>query len=87
MVQGHLQDFSTLSNYMRQFTEDQFLMAMSDFHVLLYIATMDMLPLRVCTFVMQQLLKHPYNLASLLLVDNYLTTKVVFHSFKTSLIL
>lgn len=46
MVQGHLQDFGTLSNYMRQFTDDQFLMAMSDFHVLLYIATMDMLPLR-----------------------------------------
>ncbi|KAE8740282.1 hypothetical protein FOCC_FOCC014213 [Frankliniella occidentalis] len=46
MVQGHLQDFGTLSSYMRQFTEDQFLLAMSDFHVLLYIATMDMLPLR-----------------------------------------
>lgn len=47
MIQGHLQDFGTLSNYMRQFSDDQFLLAMSDFHVLLYIATMDMLPLRV----------------------------------------
>ena len=50
MVQGHLQDFGTLSSYMRQFTDDQFLLAMSDFHVLLYIAAMDMLPLRVSNF-------------------------------------
>lgn len=47
MVQGHLQDFGTLSSYMHQFSDDQFLLAMSDLHVLLYIATMDMLPLKV----------------------------------------
>lgn len=47
MVEGHLQDFSTLATYLKKFKDDQFLEAMSDFHVLVYIATMDMLPLRV----------------------------------------
>ncbi|XP_067006587.1 nuclear protein localization protein 4 homolog [Anabrus simplex] len=46
MVDGHIQDFSALSNYMQQFTPDQFLQAVSDFHFLLYISTMDMLPMR-----------------------------------------
>ncbi|KAK3878570.1 hypothetical protein Pcinc_016783 [Petrolisthes cinctipes] len=46
MVEGHLQDFTTLASYLRKFTDDMFLEAMSDFHVLIYIATMDMLPLR-----------------------------------------
>lgn len=46
MVEGHLQDFSTLASYLKKFSDDQFLEAVSDFHVLMYIATMDMLPLR-----------------------------------------
>lgn len=47
MVEGHLQDFNTLATYLKKFKDDQFLEAMSDFHVLTYIATMDMLPLKV----------------------------------------
>lgn len=47
MVEGHLQDFPTLASYLRKFKDDMFLEAMSDFHVLIYVATMDMLPLRV----------------------------------------
>lgn len=47
MVEGHLQDFPTLASYLRKFNDDMFLEAMSDFHVLIYVATMDMLPLRV----------------------------------------
>ncbi|XP_045622608.2 nuclear protein localization protein 4 homolog [Procambarus clarkii] len=46
MVEGHLQDFSALASYLKKFSDDQFLEAVSDLHVLVYIATMDMLPLR-----------------------------------------
>lgn len=46
-MDGHVQDFSALSRYLEQFSPDQFLEAVSDFHFLLYIATMDMLPMRV----------------------------------------
>lgn len=46
MVDGHIQDFAALSTYLQQFTAQQFLNAVSDFHLLLYIATMDMLPMR-----------------------------------------
>lgn len=53
MVEGHLQDFSTLATYLKKFSDDQFLEAMSDFHVLIYIAAMDMLPLRVFNSVIQ----------------------------------
>jgi hypothetical protein len=48
MVDGHIQDFSALSSYMQQFAPDCFLQAVSDFHFLLYISTMDMLPMKVC---------------------------------------
>lgn len=47
LIDGHIQDFAALSNYMSQFSPDQFLRAVTDFHLLLYIATMDMLPMRV----------------------------------------
>lgn len=50
LIDGQIQDFSALSNYMSQFSPDQFLRAVMDFHLLLYIATMDMLPMRVCIF-------------------------------------
>ncbi|XP_017782702.1 PREDICTED: nuclear protein localization protein 4 homolog [Nicrophorus vespilloides] len=46
LVDGHIQDFNALSQYLSQFNPDEFLTAISDFHLLLYIATMDMLPLR-----------------------------------------
>ncbi|XP_049775700.1 nuclear protein localization protein 4 homolog [Schistocerca cancellata] len=46
LVDGHIQDFNTLSNYLQQFSPDQFLNAVSDFHFLLYISTMDMLPMK-----------------------------------------
>lgn len=47
LVEGHLQDFNTLASYLQKFSDEQFLEAVSDFHVLIFIATMDMLPLRV----------------------------------------
>lgn len=53
MVEGHLQDFTTLAAYLKKFTDDQFLEAMSDLHVLIYIAAMDMLPLRVFSSFLQ----------------------------------
>ncbi|KAG7154439.1 Nuclear protein localization protein 4-like [Homarus americanus] len=46
MVEGHLQDFNALATYLKKFGDEQFLEAVSDLHVLVYIATMDMLPLR-----------------------------------------
>lgn len=46
LVDGHIQDFNSLSSYLSQFTPPEFLTAISDFHLLLYIATMDMLPMR-----------------------------------------
>ena len=45
-IQGYIQDFEALSKYLNQFTSSQFLEAASDFHFLLYIATMEMLPFR-----------------------------------------
>lgn len=44
-VDGHIQDFNALTQYMSQFSPNQFLSAVSDFHLLLYIATMEMLPM------------------------------------------
>lgn len=46
MVDGHIQDFNSLSSYLSQFTPQEFLTAISDFHLLVYIATMDMLPMK-----------------------------------------
>nr|CAG4651810.1 EOG090X05T8 [Triops cancriformis] len=45
MIEGHLQDLSALEAYWKQFTPDTYLQAVSDFHFLLYIATMDVFPL------------------------------------------
>ena len=44
---GELQDFNALVRYLNQFSPDQFLAAMSNFHLLVFLATCDMLPLRV----------------------------------------
>lgn len=46
MVDGQIQEFNSLCTYMQQFGPDQFLEAISDFHLLLFITTMDMLPMK-----------------------------------------
>ncbi|KAL0108495.1 hypothetical protein PUN28_015203 [Cardiocondyla obscurior] len=45
-VDGQVQEFNSLCTYMQQFNSDQFLEATSDFHLLLFIATMDMYPMK-----------------------------------------
>ncbi|XP_058797778.1 nuclear protein localization protein 4 homolog isoform X2 [Phymastichus coffea] len=46
LIDGQVQEFSSLCTYMQQFSPDQFLEAMSDFHLLIFIACMEMLPLK-----------------------------------------
>lgn len=46
-VDGHLQDVHALASYLKQFGPRRFLDAASDFHFLIYIATMDVFPLMV----------------------------------------
>ena len=41
------QDFNTFTEYIHQFTRDRYMEALSDFHLLIYLATCDMLPLKV----------------------------------------
>ncbi|XP_067672107.1 nuclear protein localization protein 4 homolog [Haliotis asinina] len=43
---GECQDFTSLVQYMEQFPPNRFLDAMSDFHLLLFLATSDLLPLK-----------------------------------------
>ncbi|XP_043651348.1 nuclear protein localization protein 4 homolog isoform X1 [Drosophila teissieri] len=45
-LDGHLQDFNALSCYLSAWGEEEFLEAISDFHLLVYLYKMDMLPLR-----------------------------------------
>ncbi|XP_032686313.1 nuclear protein localization protein 4 homolog isoform X3 [Odontomachus brunneus] len=45
-IDGQVQEFNALCTYMQQFNTDQFLEAISDFHLLLFIATMDMYPMK-----------------------------------------
>lgn len=47
LLDGHVQEFHSLCTYMKQFSPDQFLEAMSDFHLLLFIASMDIVPMKV----------------------------------------
>lgn len=42
-----IQDFDALASYIRQFPEENFLQGMSNFHLLIYLATADMLPVKV----------------------------------------
>ena len=49
------QDFNALVRYLNQFSPDQFLAAMSNFHLLVFLATCDMLPLKVW-FVYSQII-------------------------------
>lgn len=46
MLDGQIQDFASLTAYLSQFSKDTFYEAASDFHFLLYVANMDMLPLK-----------------------------------------
>ncbi|KAL7301145.1 hypothetical protein TKK_0006119 [Trichogramma kaykai] len=46
LVDGQIQEFNVLATYLQQFTPEKFLEAVSDFHFLIYIAGMDMLPLK-----------------------------------------
>ncbi|KAK2581790.1 hypothetical protein KPH14_002266 [Odynerus spinipes] len=46
LIDGQVQEFRSLCTYMRQFNSTQFLEAISDFHLLLFITTMDMLPMK-----------------------------------------
>lgn len=48
LIDGHVQDFNSLSNYLMQFSNDSFPDAISDFHLLLYIATNTIVPMKVC---------------------------------------
>jgi NPL4 family len=41
------QDFNAFTEYIHQFTRDRYMDALSDFHLLIYLATCDMLPLKV----------------------------------------
>ncbi|KAF7489280.1 Nuclear protein localization protein 4 -like protein [Sarcoptes scabiei] len=41
LIEGHLQDFNALLQYMKQFSKDQFLEAMMDFHLLIYLLSME----------------------------------------------
>ncbi|XP_060521215.1 nuclear protein localization protein 4 homolog [Cylas formicarius] len=46
LIDGHIQDFNALSTYLSQFAFDEFYNSINDFHLLVYVATMDMLPMR-----------------------------------------
>ncbi|XP_063696673.1 nuclear protein localization protein 4 homolog [Culicoides brevitarsis] len=45
-LDGHIQDFTALSNYLSKWNSNEFIEAVSDFHLLIYLYRMDMLPLR-----------------------------------------
>lgn len=45
-LDGHLQDFHALSSYLSQWNGQEFPEAMSDFHLLVYLSRMDMLPIK-----------------------------------------
>lgn len=45
-IDGQLQDFNALSAYISKWAPNEFLEAISDFHLLLYLYFMDMLPMK-----------------------------------------
>ncbi|KAH9389873.1 Nuclear protein localization protein 4 [Tyrophagus putrescentiae] len=58
MLEGHLQDFGALAQYMSQFDKDsQLLEAFSDLHLLVYLAHMDTLPLKEAMPLLLQAVK------------------------------
>ncbi|XP_037944598.1 nuclear protein localization protein 4 homolog isoform X2 [Teleopsis dalmanni] len=44
-LDGHLQDFNALSTYLSRWSDEEFLEAVSDFHLLVYLYKMDVLPI------------------------------------------
>lgn len=46
LIDGHLQDLTVLSQYLKQFNHKEFFEAISDFHLLIYLASMNTLPLK-----------------------------------------
>lgn len=46
LIDGHIQDFTALSEYLARSRSMDFLEAVSDFHLLLYLYRMDMLPMK-----------------------------------------
>jgi len=46
LLDGQLQDFNSFAQYMSQFRSAEFLQALSDLHVLLFLAGNDIMPLR-----------------------------------------
>lgn len=49
LIDGHVQDFTSLANYLMQFSNESFSQAVCDFHLLLYLATNSILPMSVST--------------------------------------
>lgn len=45
-IDGQLQDFNALSVYLSKWQPDEFLEAVSDFHLLLYLTFMDIMPMK-----------------------------------------
>ena len=45
-----LQDFGALVKYMQRFSPNEFLVAMSDFHLLVFLSTSEIIPVRVSLF-------------------------------------
>lgn len=45
-LDGHLQDFHALSTYLSQWQQHEFVEAISDFHLLVYLARMDVMPIK-----------------------------------------
>ncbi|CAG0887577.1 unnamed protein product [Darwinula stevensoni] len=46
LLDGYIQDFSAFAHFMSQFPKEKFVDALVDFHVLIFIATMDTLPMK-----------------------------------------
>ncbi|KAK7601803.1 hypothetical protein V9T40_009244 [Parthenolecanium corni] len=45
LIDGHVQDFTSLANYLMQFSSESFSEAVCDFHLLLYLATNSIVPM------------------------------------------
>lgn len=46
LIDGDIQDFHSLSDYLSKWKPDEFLEAISDFHLLFYLYLMEMLPMK-----------------------------------------
>ncbi|RZB49907.1 NPL4 domain containing protein [Asbolus verrucosus] len=64
LIDGDIQDFNALNQYLCQFGPSEFFTAINDFHLLLYIATMDMLPMKEYMGPLLQALKNKDTVAA-----------------------